>query len=106
MTGSVCGDDAPLNAPHFDAGQGTKNACAGLIYAEAHSKPEVINGCQVVLATEKTWPNHELCADDAAGTFVWIAIGAHPTLSPASMFAHHLRLLGSNPAKWTTKPMV
>ena len=107
VTGSVCGDDAPLNAPHFDAGQGAKNACAGLIYAEAHSMPEVINGYQVVLGTDKKfWPNHELCADDAAGTFVWIAIGAHPTLSPASIFAHHLRLLGSNPAKWTTKPIV
>ncbi len=105
VTGSICGDDAPLNAPHFDAGQGAKNACAGLIYAGAHSKPEVINGHQVVLGTEKTWPNHELCADNAAGTFVWIAIGAHPTLSPASIFAHHLRLLGSNPAKWTTKPI-
>jgi hypothetical protein len=103
VTGSICGDDAPLNAPHFDAGQGAKNACRGLIYADP--KPEVINGYQVVLGTEKTWPNHELCADDAAGTFVWIAIGAHPTLSPASIFAHHLRLLGSNPAKWTTKPI-
>jgi hypothetical protein len=103
VTGSICGDNAPLNAPHFDAGQGAKNACAGLIYA--HPKPEVSNGYQVVLGTEKAWPNHELCADDAAGTFVWIAIGAHPTLSPDSIFARHLRLLGSNPAKWTTKPI-
>jgi hypothetical protein len=105
VTGSICGDDAPLNAPHFDAGQGAKNACAGLIYAEAHSTTEAIHGYQVVLGTEKFWPNHELCADNAAGTFVWIAIGAHPTLSPASIFAHHLRLLGSNPAKWTTRPI-
>lgn len=104
VNGSICGDDSPLNAPHFDAGQGAKNACGGLIYA--NPKPEVINGYQVVLGTEKTWPNYELCADDAAGTFVWIAIGAHPILSPASIFAHHLRLLGSNPAKWTTKPIV
>jgi hypothetical protein len=103
VTGSICGDDAPLNAPHFDAGRGAKNACAGLIYS--NPKPEVINGYQVVLGTEKMWPNNELCADDAAGTFVWIAIGAHPVLSPASIFAHHLRLLGSNPAKWTTKPI-
>ncbi len=104
VTGSECGDDNPLNAPHFDLGQGAKNACAGLIYA--HPQPEVINGYQVVLGAEKTWPNYELCADDAAGTFVWIAIGAHPTLSPASIFARHLRLLGSNPAKWTTEPVV
>lgn len=107
VTGSICGDNQPLNAPHFDAGQGTKNQCSDFSAAEgAQSKPEVINGHQVVLITDKKfWPNHELCADNAAGTFVWIAIGAHPTLSPASIFAHHLRLLGSNPAKWTTKPI-
>jgi hypothetical protein len=107
VTGSICGDDAPLNAPHFDAGQGAKNQCGDFSHAEgAQSKPEVINGYQVVLITDnKFWPNHQLCADNAAGTFVWIAIGAHPTLSPASIFTHHLRLLGSNPAKWTTKPI-
>jgi hypothetical protein len=103
MTGSICGVNAPLNTPHFNAGPGAKDACRGLIIY--HSKPEVINDYQVVLGTDKTWPNQELCADNAAGTFVWIATGAHPTLSPASIFAHHLRLLGPNPAKWTTKPI-
>jgi hypothetical protein len=107
VTGSTCGDNQPVNAPHFDAGQGAKNQCGGFMHAEgAQSKPKVINGYQVVLINDKKfWPNHELCADNAAGNFVWIAIGAHPTLSPASIFAHHLRLLGSNPAKWTTKPI-
>jgi hypothetical protein len=107
VTGSICGDNKPLNAPHFDAGQGAKNQCGDFSHAEgAQSKPEVINGYQVVLISDKKfWPNHELCADNAAGTFVWIAIGAQPTLSPANIFAHHLRLLGSNPAKWTTKPI-
>lgn len=107
VTGSICGDNNPLNAPHFDSGQGAKNQCGDFSHAEgAHSKPEVINGYQVVLITDKKfWPNHELCADDAAGTFVWIAVGAHPSLSPASIFARHLRLLGSNPARWTTKPI-
>lgn len=107
LTGSICGDNNPPNALHFDAGQGAKNQCGYFSHAEgAQSKPDVINGHQVVLITDKKfWPNHELCADNAAGTFVWIATGAHPTLSPASIFAHHLRLLGSNPANWTTKPI-
>ena len=107
VTGSICGDNAPLNAPHFDAGQGAKNQCGAFSHVEGvHSTPEVINGYQVVLINDnKFWPNHELCADNAAGTFVWIAVGADPALSPASIFAHHLRLLGSNPAKWTTKPI-
>ena len=107
VTGSSCGDNAPLNAPHFDAGQGAKNQCGAFSHAEgAQSKPELIHGHQVLLITDqKYWPNHQLCADNAAGTFVWIATGTHPTLSPASIFTHHLRLLGSNPAKWTTKPI-
>jgi hypothetical protein len=107
VTGSNCGDDAPVNAPHFDAGPGGKNQCGGFMHGEgAQSTPKVINGHQVVLITDqKFWPNHQLCADNAAGNFVWIATGTHPTLSPASIFTHHLRLLGSNPAKWTTKPI-
>jgi hypothetical protein len=113
VKGTVCGDYGsslyPQNTPTFDAGaagdQGGKNACGGFFPSNARPKPEVINGYQVVVGTEKTWPDYQLCADDAAGTFVWIAIGAHPTLSPASIFAHHLRLLGSSPAKWTTEPI-
>ncbi len=113
VQGTVCGDYGsslyPQNTPTFDAGvasdQGRKNACGAFFPSSTHPQPEVINGYQVVLGTQKTWPNYQLCANDAAGTFVWIAIGAHPTLSPASIFAHHLRLLGSNPAKWTTKPI-
>ena len=114
VKGTVCGDYGsdlyPQNTPTFDAGaagdQGVKNACGGFFPSNARPTPEVINGYQVVLGTQKTWPHYQLCANDAAGTFVWIAIGARPTLSPASIFAHHLRLLGSNPAKWTTKPIV
>jgi hypothetical protein len=107
VTGSSCGNNDPVNAPHFDAAPGAKNQCGDFSHAEgAQSKPEKINGYQVLLITDKKyWPNHELCADNAAGTFVWIATGLHPTLSPASIFTHHLRLLGSNPAKWTTKPI-
>ena len=108
VTGSICGDNAPVNAPHFDAAPAAKNnQCGDFSHAEgAQSKPEMINGHQVVLITDKKfWPNHELCANNAAGTFVWIATGTHPTLSPTSIFTHHLRLLGSNPAKWTTKPI-
>jgi hypothetical protein len=114
VQGTVCGDYGsslyPQNTPTFDAGaasdQGRKNACGAFFPSNTHPQPEVINGYQVVLGTQKTWPNYQLCANDAAGTFVWIAIGAHPTLSPASIFASHLRLLGPNPARWTTKPIV
>jgi hypothetical protein len=31
--------------------------------------------------------------------------GAHPPISVASLFGDHLRLLGTNPANWTTKPI-
>ncbi len=29
--------------------------------------------------------------------------GAHPPINLASLFRDHLRLLGTNPANWTTK---
>jgi hypothetical protein len=31
--------------------------------------------------------------------------GRHQVLSAVSLFAHHLRLLGANPAHWARKPI-
>jgi hypothetical protein len=31
--------------------------------------------------------------------------GAHPSIDAASLFRDHMRLLGTNPANWTTKPI-
>jgi hypothetical protein len=31
--------------------------------------------------------------------------GAHSAISVTTLFGHHLRLLGPNPANWTSKPI-
>jgi hypothetical protein len=96
--------DYPATTPFLEAGPRLNAGCAGVIFYGAHSA--VINGYHVTLGGDKKfWPQYELCAPDADGLFVVIYIGARPTISPVNLFAHHLRLLGSDPAHWTTQPI-
>jgi hypothetical protein len=50
-------------------------------------------------------PGQNLCAADADGLSVDIAITGYHTPSVVSVFAHDTRLLGPNPANWTTRPL-
>ncbi|MGN6173141.1 MAG: hypothetical protein ACTHPS_09335 [Streptosporangiaceae bacterium] len=51
-------------------------------------------------------PRQSLCDAHADGLALYISeFGAHPPISLASLFRDHLRLLGANPAKWTSKPI-
>jgi hypothetical protein len=64
---------------------------------------KIINGYQVVV-TNMT--KEQLCAPRARGLIVVISeFGARPAISVNSLFGHHLRLLGPNPANWTSKPI-
>jgi hypothetical protein len=50
-------------------------------------------------------PEQQLCAAHADG--FWLSIiesGSHPPIDVASLFKHHMRLLGTNPANWTSHP--
>ena len=48
----------------------------------------------------------QLCAPRARGLIVVISeFGPHPAISVNSLFGRHLRLLGPNPANWTSKPI-
>ena len=72
------------------------------------SGSEIINGYRVVVTNQAggTLPNESLCAANADGLALTIdQQGAHPPISLASLFGDHLRLLGTNPANWTTKPI-
>ena len=68
---------------------------------------EIINGYRVVV---KRWtagglPRQQVCAAHADG--FWVSIeefGPHPAIGVASLF-RHLRLLGTNPANWTSNPI-
>jgi hypothetical protein len=50
-------------------------------------------------------PGQELCAANADGLSVDIAINGETAPSVASVFAHDTRLLGPNPADWTARPL-
>jgi hypothetical protein len=94
----------PAHTPSFSVYPGKKNACARLMQ---HPTSAVINGYRVTLATDKNWiwPKQDLCAGDVSGMSLWIGIGVWPTLSAADLFGRHMRLLGSDPANWTTQPI-
>jgi hypothetical protein len=70
---------------------------------------ETINGYRVVLTQRfpgTTLTSQNLCAAHAGGLALFISqFGAHPPISLASLFRDHLRLLGTNPANWTSKPI-
>ena len=77
---------------------------------------EIINGYRVVVTHQDGGtalgggtalpPSQGLCAAIADGLSLSIGQqGAHPPISVASLFRDHLRLLGANPANWTTKPV-
>jgi hypothetical protein len=72
------------------------------------SGSEIINGYRVVVTNQvaRNLPSESLCAANADGLALSInQQGAHPPISVASLFRDHLRLLGTNPANWTTKPI-
>jgi hypothetical protein len=69
---------------------------------------EIINGYRVVLKRMHIggFPVQELCGAHAAGLWFDIEVfGAHPTIDVASLFRDHMRLLGTNPANWTSNPI-
>jgi hypothetical protein len=72
------------------------------------SAPELIDGHQVTISRQLAIPGNQrlqiLCAADADGLSVFIAEnGGHFAMGVATLFAHHLRLLGPQPANWTTR---
>ena len=77
-------------------------------------KPEIINGYQVVVnhmtdrnpANQYTLVSQSLCAGKADGLSLYInEFGAHPAISAADLFGHHMRLLGRHPSDWTPNPI-
>jgi hypothetical protein len=69
---------------------------------------EIINGYRVVVKRFHLGglPVQELCGAHADGLWFDIQVfGAHPSVDVVSLFRNHMRLLGTNPANWTTNPI-
>jgi hypothetical protein len=66
----------------------------------------VINGYRVFLNTPPSPGKQTLFAPNAGGLYLYEeTTGPGAQLSPASVLAHHLLLLGPNLANWTTAPL-
>jgi hypothetical protein len=58
------------------------------------------------LVNKHTFVRQGLCAGKADGLSLGISeFGAHPAISAAGLFGHHMRLLGLHPANWTPNPI-
>jgi hypothetical protein len=87
--------------PYFDVNPPSFYGNPPCYRGERGSK--IINGYQVVVTNVI---KEQLCAPRARGLIVVISeFGAQPAISVNSLFGRHLRLLGPNPANWTSKPI-
>jgi hypothetical protein len=70
---------------------------------------QLINGYQVTISHVTAGtdsPEQVLCAPHADGLAVVVTVhGKQPVLSPVTLFAHHLLLLGPRPARWAREPI-
>ena len=68
---------------------------------------KVINGYRVFPSSPSSHPGEQiLVAPDAGGLYLYEqTTGPDAPLSPVSVLAHHLQLLGPDPANWTTAPV-
>jgi hypothetical protein len=82
----------------------SQSECNGLTTGQ--HRTETINGDQAYVSANPTsWPESALCSANADGELVYIAVGRDQAFSAVDLFAHHLRLLGPDPASWTTRPI-
>jgi hypothetical protein len=83
-------------------GDETPTACGH----SAGSRTVRINGYAVVLTPPRPmWMVPQLCGGDIDGVGLTIYTASRPAISAASLFAHHFRILGPDPANWTTVPI-
>jgi hypothetical protein len=109
--GADGGLEYQTNLPYFDIDPASRK---GYCYRPPNRKrfserstSATINGYRVVVTHQVrgNLPTQSLCAAHASGLALYIGeFGAHPPISLATLFKDHLRLLGANPANWTSEP--
>jgi hypothetical protein len=96
------------NLPYFSTIDPAAATHRRFCYRYPGSVVRVINGHRVILSHRSAgaMTSHDLCAAHASGLNLFISqFGVHPPLSLAALFRDHLRLLGTRPAHWTSKPV-
>lgn len=99
---------AGSGSPNFTVGRSTRRSSC-YFYA-GQSGHRTINGYRVTVnhlkAVRGNPPIQQVCAPDADGLMIFISTyGAHAAPDAIAIFAHHTRLLGTNPKDWTTRPL-
>jgi hypothetical protein len=80
-------------------------ACTSMMRSFRPSTRE-INGYQVLVASPRTVAYGSFaCAGNAHGLFIVIITPGRGMADATGLFARHIRLLGPDPADWTTKPI-
>jgi hypothetical protein len=95
-------------SPSITTDPGTRMHC--YFYPNGQSRHETINGYRVTVnhfpAQSGRPAEQQVCAPDADGLNVFYStFGRAASPSAIALFAHHTRLLGTNPADWTTRPL-
>jgi hypothetical protein len=97
-------------SPNFTVDPATRSSSC-YFYPDGQSVHRVIDGYRVTVnhlaaTSPGSPPIQQVCAADAHGLAVFISTYGKDTRPNAiSIFARHLRLLGTNPADWTTRPV-
>jgi hypothetical protein len=78
-------------------------------YPGGQSVRRVIDGYQATVnefpAAAGRPPTYQVCVGNAGGLWAFITVaGRHPAAKPVTIFKH-MKILGTNPANWTTKPL-
>lgn len=96
------------SAPNFTSDPATRRSSC--YFYPGESVRRTIHGYRVTVnylkAVRGNPPVQQVCAADADGLAIFISTyGSHAAPNAITIFAHHLRVLGTNPANWTTKPL-
>jgi hypothetical protein len=105
LTGTGAGADSPMLT--------TDPATAGsscYYYPGGQSARRTINGYRVTVnhlpASNGNVPVQQVCAPNAGGLMVFVSTyGRDASPDAVSIFSRHMRLLGTDPASWTTSPL-
>jgi hypothetical protein len=98
-----------VDAPMFTTNPATaRGSC--YFYSHGQSVREIINGYRVTVnhlpAARGNVATQQVCAAQADGLFVFVSTDSdHASLNAVAIFRDHLRLLGTDPAHWTTRPV-
>jgi hypothetical protein len=105
----LAGTGAAALSPMFTTDPATAGSSC-YYYPDGQSIGRTINGYRVTVnhipASNGRAPVQQVCAPNADGLMVFVSTyGRDASPDAVSIFSRHMRLLGTGPASWTTRPL-